>query len=351
MNNQTNENSYQKSTIYQGTNNQQNYYQTYNHNGFKWLVRIGIVFAVIVHVFLLASLMSLFILKQNSSLWNIFGKYTDPNLLYTSGYFALIIWISFSLSKTILFGQKLLKLVNSPNVDEKLLNDKWSFILLGLSLGGLLIPIAIRRMVPNLETKGTINSKQFIGKNFSLAWLYGSALSIILLLTFTFLGNISALTNSSSIAILVSSMILLLSVFAFSIVAFKIFNKENIQEEMKQKTQLGKIANVFSWVFLIVVTIELMINILISILHIIQSLAQMLNSLRTNSGISIIFSLFRVFYEIIYISMTIYLIQIIIETIRSLWRAQLNNDGVVIFKRINGMHARRYEERLLKRNR
>ncbi len=309
----------------------------------KFIAGISIFLGLALHLFLFYEIIEIFCFKNSNFIENtITNNLNDMNQFYANYLSVIVIIVSFSLVKTILFSLKIWHLL-SHGTDEELENNKWMLILLGLSTGGLLLPVIVMKYFQNISTISSKSSKIFIVKNFGLSWLIGSIVSIILLIIITTVNNgfNTNYNNDAILSIIINYSILMISLL-FSAISINIFNDKNITNKLLNKTLKGKIANFISYIFLIIISFHLILRMISAIVSFFESLG---TALKSRNIFDILFSLIM---ESIRFIMLVFLLQVISATLKVLWEAQKNN-GVVTWNKINTKAAMKYEERLNRR--
>ena len=280
--------------------------------GTRLWIRISSLFGIIMVVFMLGGYF--YLINQynngvrNKSLDSIIIKNAND---LVSGPGILMLFLIWSTVKTLVCNIGLIKFAGEE--DSVFLANKWTLIVLSLSIGGFFAPWSMSRL-PNVNVKATRNARVTIVKYMGFAWaLSGLLTSIIFVVLKTKLTG-SFTGNSSKYFTLIISINALL--FVVNFIAFLIFNIKPAANILNAKEPGYKKYEMITTMYVFVITLQLIVLIISACL---RTILDFLKAAEGQDAFERIFNVINAIFSLVY---TIYLIKIITSTIKGLWRKE-----------------------------
>ncbi|WP_338969560.1 hypothetical protein [Spiroplasma endosymbiont of Labia minor] len=247
--------------------------------------------------------------------------------------------------QTIIFGIYLINFL-VKNSDEEISNNRYILAALSLTVGGIFTPFILARLrsenvvstiAPRFSTSRAISLHSLIGGVTGLIVFFG----IILGCTSKNGLNLSDLFNSNANEYVRIGSIVLISFLAgsslYGLLSTLLFFQKNAYEKYNNKNSL---MNFLGYLNAIVITFELIIMLIWSVIRIISLLIDIFANGRERG---ILFGMLNAIINLITIISIIFVMWIIVETIKGMWTR--NNEATIVsFKRMEEMQNKRIGE-------
>lgn len=231
----------------------------------------------------------------------------------------ILLVVIFSFFTTIICNIGLIRYAIGSN-DAKLCANKWSLVVLSLSLGGFLAPFALT-WLPDTDVKATKNARVVIVHYLGTAWLVSGLVSIAAIMIFYNKTTTKVWVGDSqrNFAIMMG---VLAAVSVISLILVPGFYNSRAIANMMAETSFGKWLRFVSTVYTVIVTMMLIIQIITTLLKLIEAFGRLFQ--KGQDGLSIFANILNFTSTLIG---TIFMVYLITKVIKGLWRRE---DGYMI---------------------
>ncbi len=296
--------------------------------GTRLWIRISSLFGIAMVVFMLGGYFYLINQYQNG----VRNKDLDSVIIKNAndlvqGPGILMLFLIWATVKTLVCNIGLIKFAGEE--DSVFLANKWTLIVLSLSIGGFFAPWSMSRL-PNVNVKATRNARVTIVKYMGFSWAISGLITSIVfaVLKTRFTGSNAVFTGDSSkyFALIVSINAVL---FVINFIPFLMFNIKPASNILNAKEPGYKKYEIITTMYIFVVTIQLIVLIISACL---RTLMDFLRAAEGQDAFERIFNVINAIFSLIY---TIYLIKIITSTIKGLWRKEDYMIEIPVYNKLN----------------